>query len=118
MSEQYDVKPLSVSVPRVFIADDDPVALRIMQKDLGRWGYEILSASFGSAQNFIAPSAEILLHDPQCNRVVIRDKHSRYGHRQRFHIILLAHSLPSLDTSTSLGPVIRSVLSNYGSRQK
>jgi CheY-like chemotaxis protein len=66
MSEQSNVKPLAVGVPKVLIADDDPVALRIMQKDLGRWGYEVLSVTEGL-------QADKILRAPESPRLALLD---------------------------------------------
>ena len=49
MSDKSDGTPeLKPDVSRVLIADDDPVSLRILQRALQKWGYELLVAKDGN----------------------------------------------------------------------
>jgi phosphoserine phosphatase RsbU/P len=46
---ETDNKPEETrAVPRILVADDDPVSLRILQKALEKWGHEVLTATDGT----------------------------------------------------------------------
>ena len=51
---------------KVLIADDDPVWLRLLEKNIGGWGYEVVTASDGR-------QAWQILQDKQAPRVAILD---------------------------------------------
>jgi sigma-B regulation protein RsbU (phosphoserine phosphatase) len=53
-------------VPRILVADDDPVSLRVLEKALGKWGHEVIIARNGT-------EAWQVLTRPEAPRMAILD---------------------------------------------
>jgi phosphoserine phosphatase RsbU/P len=58
MVETENEPELKLPLPRILVADDDPVSLRILQKALEKWGHEVIAAKDGTGAWQVMTSPE------------------------------------------------------------
>ncbi len=58
MAETKNGPELKLPRPRILVADDDPVSLRVLQKALEKWGHEVVAAKDGTGAWQIMTSPE------------------------------------------------------------
>jgi len=58
MAETQNEPELKLPMPRILVADDDPVSLRILQKALEKWGHEVIAAKDGTGAWQVMTSPE------------------------------------------------------------